>query len=284
MQSHAPAVLLLLLLLPLHGATAVSRAQTDASCAPASCGSLTIAYPFWLRGRHAPNCGYPSFGVTCGDDPTAATPPSLSDSYLRLLDIRYGDRSVVAFHARLADAGACRATRFNVSSTLALSALAVSAANWELFFCANCSRAPPPPAAALRLDCPGNGAWYVHPGRSGGGVPAVEPTGCNYSVVPVLPGSELRTWDDYAGIVRHGFLLEWTVPGDCAACNATGGGCRYDAGANAFGCLCPNGRLQPATCGELLSETSLAIHFVLTILGANKRLGKKINVRRSRNQ
>jgi hypothetical protein len=75
--------------------------------------------------------------------------------------------------------------------------------------------------------------------------------------VPVLPGSELRAWSDYAGIVRRGFLLEWTVPGDCAACNATGGDCRYEAGANAFGCLCPGGRLQPATCGELLLQTSL---------------------------
>uniref|UniRef100_A0ACD5VDF2 Uncharacterized protein n=1 Tax=Avena sativa TaxID=4498 RepID=A0ACD5VDF2_AVESA len=267
MQPHAaPAVLLLLQFLHLLlCATGAQPSDSETTCAPAACGNLTITYPFWLRGRHAPSCGYPSFGVTCSDDdPTAATatPPSLNDSYLRLLDIRYGDRTVVAIHANLVGSSVgrridpCHATRFNVSNGLALSPLAVSAANWELFFCANCSRAPPQPAGALTLDCPGAGAWSVHAGQRyqprDGGEPVVQSAGCRYSVVPVLPGSELRTWDDYAGIVRRGFLLEWTVPGDCAACNATGGRCRYEAGANAFGCICPGGRVQPATCGELL--------------------------------
>jgi hypothetical protein len=246
----------------LLGATVRSRAQPpDESCAPAACGNLTIAYPFWLHGRHDPSCGYPAFGVTCNDDPTGATPPSLNSSHLRLIDIRYGDRTVVAYHARLVDGRSdpCRAMRFNVSTSFALSPLAVSATNWELFYRGNCSRTPPLPPEALEIDCPGAGAWSVHSGRrfepGDGGLapaapPAEAPAGCKYSVVPVLPGSELRAWSDYAGIVRRGFLLEWTVPGDCAACNATGGGCRYEAGANAFGCLCLGGRLQPATCGE----------------------------------
>ncbi|KAM0870251.1 hypothetical protein ACQ4PT_040127 [Festuca glaucescens] len=291
MQSHGPAELrpLLLLLMALLGATGGSRAQPqplDESCAPAACGDLTITYPFWLRGRHAPSCGFPAFEVTCSDDPTGATPPSLSGSYLRLIDIRYGDRTVVAFHASLVSGGACRAMRFNVSTSLALSPLAVSAANWELFFRANCTGAPLPPAGALPLDCPGAGAWSVYAGQRydpGDGslapaAPPVEPAGCNFTVVPVMPGSELRTWDDYAGIVGRGFLLEWTVPGDCAACNGTGGRCLYEAGANAFGCLCPGGRVQPATCGELLSVTLLLplriVHFVLTIPGGNNRLAK----------
>jgi hypothetical protein len=82
------------------------------------------------------------------------------------------------------------------------------------------------------------------------------PAGCNYSVVPVLPGTELTTLGDYAGIVRRGFLLDWTVPGDCPACNSSGGQCRYDAG---FRCLCPDGRLQSATCarGELPTESAI---------------------------
>ncbi|KAI5004376.1 hypothetical protein ZWY2020_031619 [Hordeum vulgare] len=244
-------LLVLLLFTHLLGA----RAQPlDASCAPAACGDLTIAYPFWLIGRHEPNCGYPTFGVTCAD-PTGATPPALGDSYLRLLSISYGNRSVVAFHSRLVAASndPCRATRFNVSSSLALSPLAVRDANWELFFCNNCSRAPPPPAGALWLpsNCSGTvtGAWTIHIARRYDARPA-GPAECKYSVVPVLPGSELRSVGDYAGIVRRGFLLEWTVPGDCAACGLTGGACRYEAGANAFGCLCPGGRMHPATCGD----------------------------------
>ncbi|KAF7020490.1 hypothetical protein CFC21_033582 [Triticum aestivum] len=256
-------LVLLLLCMPLLGA----RAQPlDASCAPAACGGLTITYPFWLRGHHEPNCGYPTFGVTC-DDPTGATAPTLSESYLRLLDISYGNRSVVAFHNSLVAASddPCRATRFNVSSSLALSPLAVSGDNWELFFCNNCSRAPPPPAGSLWLNsCSGTvtDAWSVHIGRRYEARPA-GPAECKYSVVPVLPRSELRAWGDYAGIVERGFLLEWTVPGDCAACSETGGGCRYEAGANAFGCLCHGGRMHPATCGDYGDSGKTSIKFII---------------------
>ncbi|KAM3197992.1 hypothetical protein ACQJBY_073217 [Aegilops geniculata] len=257
-------LLVLLLFMPLLLGT---RAQPlDARCAPAACGGLTITYPFWMRGHHEPNCGYPTFGVAC-DDPTGATAPTLSESYLRLLDITYGNRSVVAYHSSLVAASddPCRATRFNVSSSLALSPLAVSGANWELFFCNNCSRALPPPAGALWLpnNCSGTtDAWSVHIGRRYETRPA-GPAECKYSVVPVLPGSELRAWGDYAGIVRRGFLLEWTVPGDCAACTATGGGCRYEAGANAFGCLCPGGRMHPATCGDYGDSGKTSITFII---------------------
>lgn len=159
---RAPSELLVLCFLPLLALG--SRAQPlDASCAPAACGSLSIRYPFWLRGTHAPGCGYPAYGVTCGD-PTGATPPSLNESYLRVLDIRYAARSVVAFHANLVDGNACLPTRFNVSATFALSLLAVSGANSQLFFSSadggnNCSRPP----GALELSCSGsssNAYWY----------------------------------------------------------------------------------------------------------------------------
>ncbi|KAM0914818.1 hypothetical protein ACQ4PT_011248 [Festuca glaucescens] len=163
-------------------------------------------YPFWLRGRHHPYCGYPTFGATCSDDPMGAMPPSLDESYHRLLDICYGDRSVVAFHADLisssySGADPCCATRYNMSTSPVLSPFTVSPSNWALFFRANCSWALPPPTGALPLDCLGAALT----GQT------TETTGCKYSVVPVLPGPELRTWDDYAGIVRCGFLLEWTV-------------------------------------------------------------------------
>ncbi|XP_062194759.1 LEAF RUST 10 DISEASE-RESISTANCE LOCUS RECEPTOR-LIKE PROTEIN KINASE-like 1.2 [Phragmites australis] len=246
---HAPAVLALVLLPVL--ATAL-----DASCAPVACGDLSIRYPFWLRGQQPSHCGYPSFGVAC--DPTGATPPILNDSYLRILDIHYGNSSVVAFHANLAagDASACRATYFNTSTSLALSLLAVSRANWELILCTNCSRQPP--ARSLPMNCSGSGAWFMYLSQRHAVRGMESAAGCHFSVMPVLPGSELRAQGDYAGLVRRGFLLEWTVPGDCAACNASGGQCRYDNGANAFRCLCPDGRLQPATCarGELLMRYS----------------------------
>ena len=64
---HDAAVLALLVLLLLMPALA---AALDADCTPASCGNLSIRYPFWLRGRQPPYCGYPSFGIDC--DPAGA--------------------------------------------------------------------------------------------------------------------------------------------------------------------------------------------------------------------
>ena len=64
---------------------------------------------------------------------------------------------------------------------------------------------------------------------------------------------------DYERLVRRGFLLEWTLPGDCAACDASGGQCRHDADVNAFRCLCPDGSTQPAMCprGELVTDPTI---------------------------
>ncbi|KAG2628216.1 hypothetical protein PVAP13_3KG274300 [Panicum virgatum] len=167
---HASAVLVPLALLPLVAAT------LDATCAPASCGNLSITYPFWLRDHQPSYCGLPSFGVGC--DPTGAPP------------IHYASSSVVVFHTNLAgDPSACRATAFNMSTGLALSLLAVSRVNWELFFFANCSR--PPPAGSLPMSCARSGAWSLYlMSRSyepGGPAQEVAAAGCHYSAVPVLP-------------------------------------------------------------------------------------------------
>ena len=246
---HAAAVLAPLVLLPLLAAA------LDANFTPATCGNLSIRYPFWLRGQQPPYCGYPSFGIEC--EPTGAA-PFLNGSYLRVLDIPYGSSSVVAFHTNLADdPSGCRATKFNVSSNLVLSLVAISRANWELFLCSNCTRTPP--AGSLRMNCSDSGApWFVYLSRSYeslGPVQETGSTGCQYSSVPVMPGSELKAMSDYATLMKRGFLLEWTVPGDCARCNASGGQCRYDTDLNAFRCLCPDGSIQPATCarGELVT-------------------------------
>nr|CAB3472305.1 unnamed protein product [Digitaria exilis] len=97
------------------------------------------------------------------------------------------------------------------------------------------------------MNCTGSGApWFLQLSRSydeaGGGAPVQKvasstATGCQFSAVPVMPGSELKGMGDYERL--------WTVPGDCAACNASGGQCRYETEVNAFSCLCRDGSTQP---------------------------------------
>ena len=74
---HDAAVLALLVLLLLMHALA---AALDADCTPASCGNLSIRYPFWLRGRQPPYCGYPSFGIDCD---VAGAPPLLNGCLIK---------------------------------------------------------------------------------------------------------------------------------------------------------------------------------------------------------
>ncbi|OEL14811.1 hypothetical protein BAE44_0024172 [Dichanthelium oligosanthes] len=56
----------------LHVARAIDN--TSASCAPARCGNLSIAYPFSLSGVQPLYCGYPALELACD----AAGPAYLS--------------------------------------------------------------------------------------------------------------------------------------------------------------------------------------------------------------
>ena len=68
---------MLLLALLANPTTAVAM-NTLTPCAPAPCGDLTIAYPFWLAGTHRPECGYRPFEVACDKGSV-----SLKNSYWR---------------------------------------------------------------------------------------------------------------------------------------------------------------------------------------------------------
>ncbi|WVZ72156.1 hypothetical protein U9M48_020663 [Paspalum notatum var. saurae] len=103
------------------------------------------------------------------------------------------------------------------------------------------------------------GRRSYEPGAPLPGTTAAPTAGCQFSAVPVLPESpELKALGDYESLMRRGFLMQWTVPGDCAACNASGGQCRFDTGAmNAFRCYCPDGRRLPATCAPASVNSSI---------------------------
>ena len=74
---------------------------------------------------------------------------------------------------------------------------------------------------------------------------------CQNAYMPVL-GSEaaVMTAANYSRLLKDGFVLDWEVAGvgDCQACNASGGQCRYDSAATEFWCLCPDGRRAGSTC------------------------------------
>ncbi|KAG2587136.1 hypothetical protein PVAP13_5NG105843 [Panicum virgatum] len=82
------------------------------------------------------------------------------------------------------------------------------------------------------MNCPGLDQWPVYLSRKlrdRGAVQVAASTGCQYLAVPVMLGSDELALGDYERLVRRGFLLDWAVPGDCAAYDASGGPCRHES-------------------------------------------------------
>ncbi|KAL6626692.1 hypothetical protein ACP70R_030418 [Stipagrostis hirtigluma subsp. patula] len=166
-----------------------------------------ITYPFWLGGRDTSSCGPPAFQLTCNSSASGAF---LSGSYIRVLDIDYDSRSLVAVHTLLAADADC-----------------------TIFFIASCAFAITdrfrisPTNRELYVPCSGNSSrnFAYLGGIYGMSRPPANDGRCELAVFLVL-GSEAQgaTAASYRRLIKDGFRLEWWEPvGDCNACRASGG-------------------------------------------------------------
>ncbi|CAO2198868.1 unnamed protein product [Urochloa humidicola] len=232
-----PSSVLLLLVISsflLHHARA-----SAADCEPARCGDLTLRYPFWLGSMNQTSspCGHPDFEVWCsGDDGSVA---SLKGSTLHVLAINYTNNSFIASHTRVAtgDDGVCH-TDLNMSVTIALSPFKISSSqNRALCFLYDCNGTEPRGAEYVNVTSNCGAPIYAYLGGAyyWDRPPAIATGRCKYSYIPVL-GREAAA--NYSRLLKDGFVLEWETAGigDCKACNASGGQCRYDNAAAAFRC------------------------------------------------
>jgi hypothetical protein len=230
---------------------------TDSDCPTVTCGNLTITYPFTLGGRGKSSCGPPAFQLTCNT--SASDGAFLGSSYMRVLDIDYGSRSLVAVHVLMAADAACSVI-FNESSAFAITdRFTISPSNRELYIMSRCGGTLPPLGAVPVTNCSSNSSrtFAYLGGGYGTGRPPANDGRCELAVFPVL-GSEAdgATSASYRQLIRGGFQLDWEPVGDCNACRESGGRCRYDASTAAFACLCSDGILRSSTCGELRIKNS----------------------------
>jgi hypothetical protein len=237
----------LLSLIPLVASLLSFHDTAHADCEPATCGNLTVKYPFWLGGANQTSspCGHPAFQVWCGGSGSLAT---LSGTAINVLGVDYGNNSLVASHSRIAAAnGVCR-TDFNLSVSIALSPFKFSRRNRALCFLYGCNGTEPrgPRYVNATSNCSAPIYAYLAGGYDRDFPPAIGATGrCKYAYFPVL-GTEAAntTKANYSRLLKDGFILEWqtVLVGDCPACVASGGQCRYDNNAATFACLCPQGK------------------------------------------
>ncbi|XBI15156.1 hypothetical protein VPH35_057632 [Triticum aestivum] len=264
-----PAVLILPLL--LSSFLLLDHAVVDAECEPAACGNLTIKYPFWLgapdRPTPEPSCGHPALQLWCSGQGHGSTfTASMRSSAIQVLSIDYARNTLVATDGRLAaagDAAVCRAD-FNVSSSLALSPFRVSPGSRALYFLHDCNGTEPIGRGFVNATAGcGRPAYACLGGVYDQDTLPPIPATCTYSYLPVLvkeaAARPATTAGDYTRLLKAGFQLQWAGVGfgDCAACAASGGRCRYSNATAAFGCLCPgDGTLRGSTCAGGSKKTT----------------------------
>ncbi|WVZ72177.1 hypothetical protein U9M48_020679 [Paspalum notatum var. saurae] len=268
-------MLLVSLLLLLHH-------HALADCEPATCGNLTVRYPFWLGtiNQSSSPCGHPAFEILCSDDGSSA---SLKGSAIHVLDVDYSNNSFVASDTRIAvgDDGVCRAD-FNMSSSIALSTFTISSRNRALCFLYSCNGTEPLGAGYVNAtsNCSAPVFAYLGGSYNWDNPPAIATGRCTLSYVPVLgPEAAATTAANYSRLLKDGFVLEWAAAtvGDCSACNASGGQCRYDNAAAALACHCPDGNLQGSTCAkDVLMGATASLLFPCICVLIRKRSVKRL--------
>ncbi|RCV24557.1 hypothetical protein SETIT_5G094800v2 [Setaria italica] len=260
-------VVLLLALLPSPATTAAAL-NTSNPCAPALCGGINIAFPFWLAGKHPPECGYKAYQVTCDKGNL-----TLKNSYwtYQLLDIFYQNSS---FRADLSG-GLCDFKNFvNAASDLGLSPFKISPKNQELFFLYDCElRGRHAPRSWTLVNCssPDDPPWafaLLGKNYTPGGTGMPPPMNCNVSTTPVL-GYEGATGADYQRLLKGGSLLEYTDDEPCKDCTDTGGRCRVNVSDDAFACYCNDGDDGWFICGSKRIGTKIIIMIVWMTVAAS---------------
>ncbi|KAL6847871.1 hypothetical protein ACP4OV_021999 [Aristida adscensionis] len=233
-------LLQLALAIPTNG----SSGGNITSCAPATCGNLSITYPFLLGGKQRPDCGFPAFELTCDGAGRAYLTRAFRERLYRVDAIFYENQSlVVAVEAAFAGDETCRVPDFNVSSSLALFPLSISKTNKNLVFVNNCDV---PRSMRLQQPCANHtmGAYISERRDADGNLTQGLPTNCSSLTVPVRAFQEEEEEParrHYQRLISDGFLVEWPAEGDCDACRLRGGECRYVA--FSFQCTCPDGLL-----------------------------------------
>ncbi|XP_044976715.1 LEAF RUST 10 DISEASE-RESISTANCE LOCUS RECEPTOR-LIKE PROTEIN KINASE-like 1.2 [Hordeum vulgare subsp. vulgare] len=263
--------LLLLLAVLLLSSTANGYPST---CSNATCGDLTIAYPFWLNSSSPSSCGYRGLGLACEGNTTLILPAQSHHRY-RVSYIDYDTRSVFLVDDAEAEAlntTTCPHLHFNFTID-ASSALHLTRSDSNITFFYNCKRNASSPSAVELTGCPDyNGSSYAFTGDGYTG--AADEYGCEAAVVaPVLDAHkkamvEAPPASRYVEVLKGGFELNYSPHSvQCGACERSGGWCGYrhnqthgGPGVVGFACFCDGGPTDDQ-CGVAVEGMKVVLGF-----------------------
>lgn len=185
------------------------------------CGDLNISSPFWIiQGQADKPCGPLDYQVYCNNSTGVATLRSSTDSGFDIINISYGDRTMLVFDvhklARLNNSTGCSIPVFNTFAKLPVT-FTISPSNHNLVFY-NCTEAPPAEQqqqlGLVETRC-GNNTFARLGGRfhGEGDYDKYYLEGCSRNSTvfsPVLkPPDGKANASRYVELVRGGFLITW---------------------------------------------------------------------------
>ncbi|KAM0872264.1 hypothetical protein ACQ4PT_038831 [Festuca glaucescens] len=232
-------------------------------CRNATCGEVTIAYPFWLNSSSASSCGYPGLGLACENNTTLILLAQSHDRY-RVSGIDYATRTIF-----LADGEAFNSTSCPLLHNLTIdtsSPLQLTPSDSNITFFYNCEKNASWPSAVELDGCAVyNKSSYVFMGDGYTG--EAHEYGCEAAVVaPVLHVHKEGMGDvpperRYVDVLMGGFELNYSPhSGQCGICERSGGWCGYQHnqtnGSLGFTCFC-NGGPTTDKCGTSILEGPL---------------------------
>ncbi|KAL5222116.1 hypothetical protein ABZP36_026829 [Zizania latifolia] len=305
-------ILVLLLVVLLAAASCGDPTGDTSMCgsrASASCGGVSVRYPFHLTNatkalpEYAANssfCGYPGLEIIC--DGSKAILRLGNDDYV-VSSIDYTDLTVSLTDADVIGSS-CPKINHNVTIPQR-SSLRLTSTVGNLLFFFRCAffpepNAPPKPPPIKQLAC---GSFKQGPRLSFLLPLADVPPDDDWSreceavfSVPVL-GDSLPVnamdpaWTNggYEEPLRKGFQVSWEPSSGserCGRCEQTGGKCSYNQDGEFLGCLCANGLMDSDGCksrqnkkaiiiGVVGGSAMLVVAAVAAVLFVRKRKYKK---------
>ncbi|XP_031265748.1 LEAF RUST 10 DISEASE-RESISTANCE LOCUS RECEPTOR-LIKE PROTEIN KINASE-like 1.2 [Pistacia vera] len=212
-----------------------------------TCGDgQTITFPFYIREKQQPFCGYPGFEISCNSNGNPVL--NLNNIDYIIHEISYNNQSVRVSNAAVSETNNSNASCIDLSShriqnlSLPEDRFALLSYQSELVLLYNCNSSLPGELLRYR-----DGICEVK-NKTAGTVLALVSNDANLVNASRECSGDLvvAPVDVYAGngggfgigeVIKSGFLLNWTAS-NFSVCEESGGRCGFDASTYHFKCFC----------------------------------------------
>ncbi|KAJ1398327.1 Wall-associated receptor kinase, galacturonan-binding domain [Sesbania bispinosa] len=214
------------------------------ACEPKTCGKgPNISYPFYIKGKQEPFCGYPRFGLTCGENGFPILNRRNNTQFI-IHEIFYESESLRVSIPAFTD---CVAPMRNLTSSGRRFSVAHNQKEVLLFYGCDLTSLP------KRMQENTIGCYAGNRTRS---VVALYREDANLSIAAKncegrVVNTTVEGEVEKGGIkeaLQRGFVLNWTAS-YCGDCSNSGGRCGFDLDKRiyAFRCYCPD-RVDATRC------------------------------------